>query len=31
MKSIEVAASSGKSKKLNKTCIANIIKYLDVQ
>ena len=31
MKSIEIEAASGKSKKLNKTCIANIIKYLDVQ
>ena len=31
MKSIEVEAASGKSKKLNKTCIANIIKYLDVK
>jgi crossover junction endonuclease MUS81 len=30
-KNIEVTATSGKTKKLNKTCIANIIKYLDVQ
>lgn len=31
LKNIEVTAASGKTKKLNKTCIANIIKYLDVQ
>lgn len=31
LKQIEVASTSGKSKKLNKTCIANITKYLDVQ
>lgn len=30
LKSIEVEAANGKSKKLNKTSIANIIKYLDV-
>lgn len=31
LKNIEVTAASGKTKKLNKTCITNIIKYLDVQ
>ena len=31
LKLIEVSATSGKSKKLNKTSIANIIKYLDVK
>ena len=31
LKQVEVASASGKSKKLNKTCIANIAKYLDVQ
>lgn len=30
MKSIEVIAPSGKTKKLSKTCIANIMKFLDV-
>ena len=30
LKNIEVTAASGKTKKLNKTCITNIIKYLDV-
>ena len=30
LKNIEVEAANGKSKKLNKTSIANIIKYLDV-
>lgn len=30
-KGIEVTASSGKPRKLNKSCVANIIKYLDVQ
>ena len=30
MKDVEVISTSGKTKKLNKTCITNIIKFLDI-